>query len=76
MIRTHITPQNRNISIAVPQNYVGKQVEVLLYTVDELEDEKPKANTMAQYKGLLSKDEAKELQQQVTKDREEWNNNI
>ena len=77
MIRTHITPQNANISIVVPQNYVGKKVEVLLYTIDELEEEIPnKANTMSVYKGLLSAEEAKELQQQVAQSREEWNNNI
>jgi hypothetical protein len=76
MIRTHITPQQGNILIAVPQNYIGKEVEVLVYTIDELQEEKPKANTMSKYKGLLTKEEATALQQQVTKSREERNNNI
>jgi hypothetical protein len=76
MIKTHLIPQQDTILIAVPQNYIGKQVEVLVYTMDELQEEKPKANTMSQYKGLLSKDEANELQQQATKSREEWSNNI
>ncbi len=35
MIRTLITPQQQNISINLPQNYVGKQVEVIAFTIDE-----------------------------------------
>lgn len=39
MVRTVITPQQQNISITVPENYIGKQIEVLLYAVDELNTE-------------------------------------
>jgi plasmid replication initiation protein len=35
MIRTLITPQQQNISIDLPQNYVGKKVEVIAFTIDE-----------------------------------------
>ena len=35
MLRTVIRPENRNISIKLPQNYVGKQVEVIAFTIDE-----------------------------------------
>jgi hypothetical protein len=55
MIRTHITPQQANILIPVPQNYIGKEVEVLLYTMDELEEEKPKVNNMPNSYGVLTK---------------------
>ncbi len=74
MIRNYITPQDSNIIIAIPPEYIGKPVEVLVYTLDELEEEKPKANTMAAYKGLLSAKEAKELQQHIAQSREEWDN--
>lgn len=40
MIRTLITPQQQTISILVPQDYIGKQIEILLYAVDELTEEK------------------------------------
>lgn len=35
MIRTLITPQQQNISIDLPLNYVGKKVEVIAFTIDE-----------------------------------------
>lgn len=35
MIRTIIIPKNNSVSIPVPQSYVGKEVEVILFTIDE-----------------------------------------
>ena len=35
MLRKVIKPDNRNISIELPQNFVGKQVEVLAFTIDD-----------------------------------------
>lgn len=71
MINTHLTPTDGNISIKVPQDYIGKQVEVLMYKVDELVDiQATKPLTMSAYKGLLSKAEATELQDLVSKSRE------
>ena len=47
MIRNYIIPQDNNIIITVPPNYIGKPVEVLVYTLDELEkDKKQDAQTM------------------------------
>ncbi len=77
MIKTHVTPTDGNISIKVPDDYIGKHVEVLVYKVDELIDIKPtKPLTMSAYKGLLSKKEATELQDLVSKSREEWKDSI
>jgi hypothetical protein len=39
MIRTLITPDKQDISIHIPENYIGKQIEVLLYAVDELDEQ-------------------------------------
>ena len=35
MIRTLITPEQQEVSIHIPENYVGRQIEVLLYATDE-----------------------------------------
>jgi hypothetical protein len=37
MIRTLITPQTDtlNISLAIPKNYIGKEMEVIAFTRDE-----------------------------------------
>ncbi len=35
MIRTVVTPEQQNISILLPENFVGKQVEVIAFTIDD-----------------------------------------
>jgi hypothetical protein len=35
MIRTLITPEDQNILIRVPEDFVGKQVEVIAFKLDE-----------------------------------------
>ena len=73
MVRTLLTPQQQNISILVPQNYVGRQIEVLLFPVDELEEQQtPKPNNAAKYKGVLSKEEGEKFNQYIRQARSEW----
>jgi hypothetical protein len=36
MIRTIITTENQDISIHIPENYLGKQIEILLFALDEV----------------------------------------
>ena len=38
MIRTVITPKQQNISINIPAEYIGKQVEVIAFTIDDTDD--------------------------------------
>jgi len=35
MIRTVIKPNKQNVSIRLPEEFVGKQVEVIAFTIDE-----------------------------------------
>ncbi len=35
MVRTVVTPDQQNISICLPQDYVGKQVEVIAFTIND-----------------------------------------
>jgi hypothetical protein len=78
MIRTLVTPQQQNISIQVPQNYIGRQIEVLLYAVDELiEEEKiTRPNNAAKYKGIFSKEEGEKFNQYLKQARSEWERNF
>lgn len=55
--------------------YVGKRVEVILFTIDEA-DIPVKKNTMAQYKGILSAETALQMQKHVEQSRNEWERNI
>ena len=38
MIRTVLKPKNQNVSINLPESYVGKQVEILAFTIDEAQE--------------------------------------
>ena len=35
MIRTIVKPDNQDISIHLPKDFIGKQVEVIAFTIDE-----------------------------------------
>jgi hypothetical protein len=79
MIRKTITPDKQTVSIDVPENYVGKQIEVLVYATDELEEQKAdlKKNTPKLRGALkLSDDQYKDFQQFVNVVRNEWDKAI
>jgi hypothetical protein len=38
MIRKIVKTDNQNISIFLPKEYVGKEVEVIAFTIEEMED--------------------------------------
>ena len=73
MVRTIITPDNTNVNLSIPSDYVGRKIEVMYYPVDELIEEKPLTpKTMASFRGLLSEAEGNELQEHIKRSRNEW----
>ena len=59
MIRTVLTPDQQNISIRLPENYVGKQVEVIAFTINdyaEIEVDLDKPVTHLASEMVLAKD--------------------
>ena len=65
MIRTVITPDNSNIHLLIPNNYIGRKLEVLLYAIDELKEEQPvvitKKRKPSDYAGCISKETAEAM---------------
>jgi len=77
MIRTLLTPKQQDISIHLPQNYVGKQIEVLLFALDEPIEEKTTINNnAARFKGLLTTDEADKYHTYLKQARNEWDRDL
>jgi len=74
MIRTVLIPNNTDVHLSIPDNYVGRKIEVMCYPLDELveESEYTPPKSMASFKGVLSSTEADQLQEYVKKSREEW----
>jgi predicted metal-dependent hydrolase len=77
MIRTIVTPKNNNILLSIPNNYIGKEIEVFLYAKEELVEQKPtKTNTASRFKGLLNNDEADKYNTYLQQTRNQWERGI
>jgi len=47
MIRTIIKPDRQTISLNIPQNYVGKEIEIIAFAKDEgIDEEQPAKRRM------------------------------
>jgi len=79
MVRTTITPENQDISIHIPEDYIGKQIEVLLYRVDELNTQKPmERKKPSDFRGTLklTDKQYQDFQKHLTDIRNEWDADI
>jgi hypothetical protein len=79
MIKSSLTPQSDTITLSIPFNYIGKKVEILLYTDEELHEETCTGthySGVARFKGLLKGSEADKYQQYLQKARQEWDRTI
>ena len=74
MIKTSAIPQNNNFNLRIPDDYVGKNIEIIFYALDEISQDKeiiPK-KTMGDFWGILSNETAQDLNIQVAESRNEW----
>jgi len=73
-----VTPKNTDLHLLIPKDYVGRQVEVLLYATDELKEEKKPAKINASLRGKLnlSDQQHKDFDQYLKDTRNEWNRDI
>ena len=76
MIRTHIIPESNSVLVAIPDNYIGKQVEVIVFADDDIQQTPGEPEKISKYKGVLSKERALELQKFAEQIRKEWDRDI
>lgn len=78
MIRTVVIPQNTDLHLSIPKDYIGKQVEVLIYTTDEVKEEKAAVKNAASLRGklYLSNEQYKDFNQYLNHSRNEWKRGI
>jgi hypothetical protein len=63
-MKIKLIPTSNSIVLSVPDSYVGKELEVLIYAQDEVIDGKvKKTGNAAQYKGLFTKEEGERFHQ-------------
>ena len=77
MLKTVITPQESAFSLNIPAHYVGKRLEVLIYSIDELPvTRKPSKKKPSDFFGTLTAQEGEEFQNYIAESRLEWDRNI
>ena len=75
MIKTVVTPQHNSLYLAIPDSYIGREIEVFIHAKDELENEKPK-KTMADFAGVLSENDYQSLKSHTEQARKGWDRDI
>ncbi|MCL2501868.1 MAG: hypothetical protein FWE30_01065 [Bacteroidales bacterium] len=77
MVKTVITPRKNIYSLPIPAHYIGKTLEVLLYSSDEfLENKAPSDKKPSDFFSTLDLSEGQKFQDYVANARLEWNRNI
>ncbi|MDX2196236.1 MAG: hypothetical protein NW207_07450, partial [Cytophagales bacterium] len=74
MVRTIAIPQNNSYNIAIPNSYIGKKIEILVYALDEIAEEKTitPQKTMADFLGSICDDTAADLHKHLEEGRNGW----
>lgn len=76
MVRKHLIPESSNLVVSIPQEYIGKNVEVIIFAEEDMHDDKPVKRGLSKYKGALTKEQAANFQEFSKQIREEWERNI
>jgi hypothetical protein len=78
MIHTIVTPSKRELHLSIPEEYVGKKIEILLYTTDEGKEKKVSKKKSRKLRGALnlSDEQYKDFQQHAKNTRSEWKRSI
>ncbi len=79
MIRTFITPtqSNYNVALVFPEDYLGEELEVIVFKKKEGLVTEKKINPIKlsdRYRGVFSKEDAKSFNDHSQQIRKEWDN--
>ena len=77
MVKATLIATQPIITIEIPQNYIGKKIEVLYYAVDELTENEPPKKKLGEMRGRLNLTEQQynDFQTHVKNSRDEWDSN-
>jgi hypothetical protein len=77
MIKTIVIPKKSSYNLTIPNNYIGKKIEILFYALDELTEQNIVPGNIKlsdKYKGIITKEQGQDLNNHVKQMRSEWNN--
>ncbi|GAB3419572.1 hypothetical protein [Niabella aquatica] len=77
MIRTIVRPKSNEITLDIPEEYIGKEIEITYLTLDELYGEKQKPEkSMKDFWGTISDEAASKFHNYIKQSRDEWERRI
>jgi hypothetical protein len=73
MIKTVVIPQHHQFVLNIPPDYVGRKIEILVYALDEIQEERKDApkKSLSEYCGILSESEYQSLNAHIKQTRAE-----
>lgn len=72
MVRTIIRPEKTDIHLSIPQEYVGKEIEITCLSLDELKQKTFSKKKLSELAGTLSHKTAEAMLKYVEESRSEW----
>jgi hypothetical protein len=76
MVRKRLIPESSNIVVTIPENYVGKNVEVIVFADEDMLETLQQRKNIAQFKGALSTERGIEFHEFAKEIRTEWDRAI
>ena len=72
MVRAILKSEKSDLTIKLPEDMVGKLIEVIAFEVEETAAKIPSKTKPSQLRGFLSAESAKSLQKHIKQSRDEW----
>ena len=76
MIKTIVTPESTDLVLSIPPNYVGKKVEVILYSIEEVNGIEEQKDDKISLRGSLglTEEQYQDFHFHAKETRNEWKN--
>lgn len=77
MVHTIIVPSSRQVQFEIPNEYVGKEVEIIAFTKGEgMKEKTTSSKKPSDFFGSLSTEEGQKMQDYLTQSRKEWERDV
>lgn len=73
MVRTILKPEQNKITLQLPDDLIGKTVEVIAFEVEDTDVKITNKIKPSEMRGFLAAKDAQKMQEHIQKDRDEWN---
>ncbi len=76
MVRTIIVPENTEVQVSIPEEYIGKKVEITCLSLEELEQKPVPQYKLSDLAGTLSHQTAEQMLKYVDEGRDKWEDRL